>query len=114
MYGNVKTHKQGNPLRPIISQCPTPTYHLAKSLNKIILPYIDNKYMLISTDDFLDLDKSNNYQGTIASLNVESLFSNVPVDTTINIIVERAYHHPNLPPPKNTSRNPEKDAHSVH
>ena len=25
-YGNVKTHKQGNPLRPIISQIPLPTY----------------------------------------------------------------------------------------
>ena len=36
MYGNVKTHKVNNPLRPIISQVPTPTYNLAKSLNKII------------------------------------------------------------------------------
>ena len=100
LYGNVKTHKQGNPLRPIISQCPTSTYHLAKSLNKIILPYIDNKYMLTSTDDFLDLVKSNDYQGIIASLDVESLFSNVPIDTTINIIIERTYHHPNLLPPR--------------
>ena len=26
IYVNVKTHKPGNPLRPIISQCPTPMY----------------------------------------------------------------------------------------
>ena len=29
-YGTVKTHKQGNPLRPIISQVCTSTYKLAK------------------------------------------------------------------------------------
>ena len=40
IYGNVKIHKDGNPLRPIISQVPTPTYHLPKSLNKIITPYM--------------------------------------------------------------------------
>jgi len=30
LYGNVKVNKDGNPLRPIISQVPTPTYELAK------------------------------------------------------------------------------------
>ena len=33
IYGNVKTHKQNNPLRPIISQVTTPSYRLAKQLN---------------------------------------------------------------------------------
>ena len=35
MYGNVKMHKNGNPLRPImsISQIPTHTYQLSKTLN---------------------------------------------------------------------------------
>ena len=40
IYGNVKTHKPGNPLRPIISQIPTPTYQLAKQLNRLLTPYI--------------------------------------------------------------------------
>ena len=31
-YENVKTHKEGNPLRPIISQVNAPTYKLAKRL----------------------------------------------------------------------------------
>ncbi|XP_064096787.1 uncharacterized protein LOC135208483 [Macrobrachium nipponense] len=38
LYGNVKTHKEGNPLRPIISQTPALTYALAKRLNQILLP----------------------------------------------------------------------------
>ena len=37
-YGNVKTHKPGNKLRPIISQIPTPTYALAKKLCAILTP----------------------------------------------------------------------------
>ena len=38
LYGNVKMHKNGNPLQPIISQCPTQMYHLAKNLNRILTP----------------------------------------------------------------------------
>ena len=53
MCSNVKTDKRG-----------------------IILHYIDSKHILTSTDDFLDLIKSNNYQGSIASLDVENLFFN--------------------------------------
>ena len=33
IYGTVKTHKNGNPLRPIVSQIPTPTYETSKKLN---------------------------------------------------------------------------------
>ena len=100
IYGNVKTHKPNNPLRPIISQCPTPTYKLAKTLNKIITPYIPNQYSLQSTNDFIDLIHSNNSQGIIASLDVESLFTNVPIDQTIAIILSHVYNHASITPPK--------------
>ena len=68
------------------SLCPTPTYKLAKALNKIITPFIPNQYSLQSTNDFIDLIHSSNSQGIIASLDVESLFTNVPIDQTIEII----------------------------
>jgi len=100
IYGNVKIHKPDNPLRPIISQVLTPTYQLAKTLNKIITPFIPNQYMLKSTDDFLDLLQNHNSTGIIASLDVESLFTNVPIDDTIEIIIEHTYNHPDIPPPK--------------
>ena len=38
IYGTVKTHKPNNPLRPIISQIPTPVYETAKTLNSLISP----------------------------------------------------------------------------
>ena len=100
IYGNVKTHKANNPLRPIISQVPTPTYSLAKSLNKIITPYIPSQYTIKSTNDFIDILHSTKCSGIMASLDVESLFTNVPIDDTIDIIIETVYKHPTILPPK--------------
>ena len=98
IYGNVKIHKPSNPLRPIISQIPTPTYQLAKSLNKLITQYIPNEYSLKSTDEFIDILKNNNCEGILASLDDESLFTNVPVEETIKIISDCVYKNQNLPP----------------
>ena len=100
LYGTVKTHKPNNPLRPIISQCPTPTYKLAKTLNNLITPFIPNQYSLRSTNDFIDILRTSNPQGIIASLDVESLFTNVPIEETIDIIIQRVYNHPTIIPPK--------------
>ena len=96
-YGNVKTHKPGNKLRPIISQIPTPTYLVAKKLGEILSPYIPSKYSIQSATDFLDLLQSNNSNGVIASLDVEQLFTNVPVDRTIQYILKRVYHDNSTP-----------------
>ena len=92
-YGTVKTHKNGNPLRPIISQIPTPSYLLAKKLNDILTPYIPNDYALASAQDFLEILKTTpqSQNNIIASLDVESLFTNVPVDRTIEFILDRVY-----------------------
>ncbi|XP_050725482.1 uncharacterized protein LOC127003111 [Eriocheir sinensis] len=88
-YGNVKTHKPGNKLRPIISQIPTPTYNLAKQLCTLLTPYVPSTHNLQASSDFLDILKTSNTRGRVASLDVESLFTNVPVDRTINYIIER-------------------------
>ena len=100
IYGNVKIHKPNNPLRPIISQISTPTYQLAKQINNIITPYIPNEYTIKSTDQFIDLIHSSKCNGIIASLDVESLFTNVPIDETIEIILHHVYNHPTVSPPK--------------
>ncbi|XP_050714204.1 uncharacterized protein LOC126997250 [Eriocheir sinensis] len=94
-YGNVKTHKTGNPLRPIISQIPTATYTVAKKLNEILAPYTPMSHALTSTNDFLEILRTappaDNH--IIASLDVESLFTNVPVNRTIQIIMDRVYRY---------------------
>ena len=100
IYGNVKIHKQGFPLRPIISQVPTPTYDIAKRVNNIISKYIPSEYSLKSNDDLLDILRATRPNGLLASLDVESLFTNVPVEQTIEIILQHVYNHSTLEPPK--------------
>ena len=46
VYGNVKTHKSGENLRPIISQVTTPTYQTAKSIDTLIKRYLPQGRML--------------------------------------------------------------------
>lgn len=102
LYGNPKIHKclKNPPIRPIISQICTPTYEIAKTLNSILRKYIPAKFMIESTDEFLNiLRATDNKNGLLASLDVESLFTNVPVRETINIILQNAYYHPDLKPP---------------
>ena len=101
IYGTIKTHKENNPIRPIISQIPAPTYQLAKKINEIITPYMPTQFNLKSTNDFLDLiHSSSNSTGIIGSLDVESLFTNVPIDATIAIIIKHVYNHQNIQKPK--------------
>ncbi|XP_066946915.1 uncharacterized protein [Macrobrachium rosenbergii] len=81
IYGNVKTHKQGNTLRPITSQIPAPTYH----------------HSLKSSAEFLEALRAAPNGGCIASMDVEFLFTNVPVDETIQMILDRVYRDPTTP-----------------
>ena len=105
-YGTVKTHKPGNPLRPIISQVTTPTYQVAKKLNNLITPYVPEGRSVKSATEFIDLLHTAPPCNDIASLDVESLFTNVPVMETINIILERIYRSdlPQLDIPEDVMR----------
>ena len=99
IYGNVKTHKPGEKVRPIISQVTTPTYHTAKQLDKLIKKYLPQGKMLRSATEFVELLHGKQYSGNLFSLDVESLFTNVPVHRTINIILDKVYHHPTISAP---------------
>ena len=87
-----KTHKTGKPLRPIISQVNTPTYKLAKRLNTLLKPYIPAQHCIDSVDEFIDILRTKNPEGELASIDVESLFSNVPIEATIKIILDAVYN----------------------
>lgn len=58
IYGTIKTHKPNYPLRPIISQIPTPVYHLTKYINQLITPYLPSKYSVKSTLEVIQILKS--------------------------------------------------------
>ena len=98
-YGNVKIHKNGNPLRPITSQIPTPTYEIAKLLNQLITPYTPTNNTLRSPDEFLTVLKCNAPHDIIVSSDVCSLFTDVPVKATVDIILEYVYGNNDHSPP---------------
>ncbi|XP_076044793.1 uncharacterized protein LOC143027395 [Oratosquilla oratoria] len=103
--GNVKTHKNGHPLRPIISQTPPVTYKLAKRLNTLISRFVPASFSLKSSEDFLDILKTARPSNIMASMDVESLFTNVSIDETIDFICQRLYHpEQKIATPENTLR----------
>ncbi len=94
IYGLPKIHKEDAPLRPIISSIGTYNYHLAKYLVEILNPLTDDFPLILKDSfDFINrvsqLDHDENQ--TIASFDVVSLFTNIPVNETIEIILDKCY-----------------------
>ena len=106
MYGNPKIHKNSTnpPLRPIVSQVGTATYSTAKWINSIIIPYLPKHFQIDSTYDFIEISRTIVEPKMLASLDVENLFTNVPVAETIQIILDNVYQHSVLPPPRHVPR----------
>ena len=99
-YGTAKLHKLKNdstvddlPIRPIISNINTASYQLAKYLAKLLSPLSTSEYTVKSTSDFIThikrQNKPNNFK--LISFDVTSLFTNVPLDFTIDVILKRIY-----------------------
>ncbi|XP_042202209.1 uncharacterized protein LOC121852182, partial [Callorhinchus milii] len=95
LYGLPKIHKEGTPLRPIVSTINSPTYKLARFLSDTLLPFTGKtssavlnstqlvsmvKDMVLSPDDIL------------VSFDVVSLFTKVPVPDTLTIIEDLVQH----------------------
>ena len=76
----------------------SPEYELAKFMDSLIKPFVPNKYMLSSTDDFLmKLNNSNiSSDDKLVSFDVVSLFTNIPLNETINIIADYVFSDENI------------------
>ena len=89
MYGLPKVHKPGNPLRPIISSIGTFNYNLAKFLVGILKPLTKNEYTIINSASFIRDFFSHQFDNNVvmASFDVVSLFTNIPLKETTDIIL---------------------------
>ena len=81
-------------LRPIIDQCNTYTSSAAKVLSKYLKPLQDEEYMLNDTLKFPELIKKSPPKGLDerdVSYDVEALFTSLPIDDTVEFILDEIY-----------------------
>ena len=81
------------PLRPIVSNIGTATYGISKYLAKLLHPLSVSDYTINSTNDFVNKMKDEEVPTgyKLVSFDVTSLFTNVPLDHTINLILRKIY-----------------------
>ena len=91
-YGLPKIHKQGVPLRPIISIRGSATYESAKELAKILKPLVGKSpHNVQNNRDFLDSirDIKIKPEECIMSYDVSALFTSIPIEPAIIIIEQQ-------------------------
>ena len=93
LYGLPKTHKENLAMRPILSAKQTYNYALAKWLDIKLKPLSLNRYTVSDifefTNEIQNMEIANG--DILVSYDVSSLFTNVPLDETIEILANRAF-----------------------
>ena len=89
MYGWCKVHKANVehclPFRPILSALNTPTYKLSKFLVPILKPLTTNESTVKDSFHFPEEIVDQQHDLFMGSLDVDSLFTNIPLEQTIEI-----------------------------
>jgi len=96
LYGNCKVHKAVSigevpPFRPILSAIDTPSYNLAKYLVPILSPLTSNQHVTKDSFTFAADIRKQNHSYFMTSFDVDSLFTNIPLDETIDICVSKLF-----------------------
>ena len=90
-----KVHKivtDGLPsFRPILSAISTPTYKLAKFLVPMLEPLTTNECTIKDSFTFAEELQSFDSKLVTASFDIESLFTNIPLQETIDLCVEKLF-----------------------
>lgn len=107
LYGVPKTHKNGTPLRPILSMVNAPQHEMAKWLTEILRPVVTkySTYLVKDTFEFCEhIQKFTQEQDTsslfMCSFDVTNLFTNVPLDETLGLCLDTLYRDNTVPTPR--------------
>ena len=89
-YGLPKIHKASVPLRPIMSFINSPTYNLSKFLSRILSSLLVNRYSVRNFKEFVDYVQNFTISESeiLVSFDVVSLFTSVPMDKALNLVLE--------------------------
>ena len=95
MYGSAKVHKivtDGLPsFRPILSASSTPTYKLSKLLVPMLEPLTTNGYTIKDSFTFPEELQSLDSKLVMASFDIESLITNIPLQGIIDLCIEKLF-----------------------
>ena len=100
LYGLPKIHKPDFSskfqFRPIFAAYKTPSYNLAKYLVPILNPLTTNQYTVENSYKFAEeIQDQDGASGLVmASFDVENLFTNIPLQETIQIIIKQLFTCP--------------------
>ncbi|XP_047990120.1 uncharacterized protein LOC125229344 [Leguminivora glycinivorella] len=89
IYGLPKIHKVNSPLRPIVSQIDSPTYDLAKHVAKVLQQLVGRTESYVKDSrHFIEIVQDIRIEPdeVMVSFDVESLFTNVPVTDSIEVV----------------------------
>ena len=89
LYGLPTTHKPDVPLRPILSMIGSPTHKLAQWLASCLVPVTEHlcKFPVQDSFEFVEKIRRVNIKDKfMCSFDVTSLFTNVPLEETVDII----------------------------
>ncbi|XP_038148866.1 uncharacterized protein LOC119788543, partial [Cyprinodon tularosa] len=92
LYGLPKIHKEGAPLRPIVSSINSVTYNIAKQLTNILAPLVGNTpHHIENSKDFANKAKHLRMAPgeTLVSFDVTSLFTCIPITEAVETVRTR-------------------------
>ena len=102
LYGLPKIHKPGVPLRPILSMTGSPQYDVSKWLCLVLEPVrkLYNTHTIKDSFAFIDqlTDTKICSDGHMCSFDVVSLFTNVPLEKTIDVCADALYRNDDVEP----------------
>ena len=81
------------PFRPILLDLQSPTYNLTKCLVPILNPLTQNEYTVKDSFQFAEEICEQDPTLTMGSLDVDLLFTNIPLDETIDICVNQLFEN---------------------